>query len=92
MAAHRAPVEDDEVARFHAGDSRADGFDPARGLMAEQEGVLVVDAALAVGQVRMTDAARDDVDDCLAGPRVRYDDVYQFDGFALFREITPRTV
>jgi hypothetical protein len=63
--------------------SRPDRFDRAGGLVAEQEGVVVVDAAVAVGQVRVAHPAGDDVDDGLPGPRVRDDDVHQFDGFAL---------
>ena len=60
-----------------------DGFHRARGLVAEQERILVVDAALAVGQVGMADPAGDDVDHGLAGPWVGDDDVDQLDGFAL---------
>ena len=65
------------------GDAGPDRLDRARGLMAEQERVLVVDAALAVGEVGVADAAGDDVDDGLAGPGVRNDDVDQLDGLAL---------
>ena len=72
--------------------SGANGFDGARGFMAEQERVLVVDAALTVGQVGMADAAGDDVDDDLPGTGVGDDDVNQLDRFVFFREITPRTV
>ena len=71
LPADGAPVEDDEVADLHVGDTLADGFDGAGGLMAEQERVLVVDAALAVGQVGVAYAARDDVDDHLARARGR---------------------
>ena len=54
-----------------------DRLDRARGLVAEQERVLVVDAALAVGQVGVADPAGDDVDHGLAGSGVRDDDVDQ---------------
>ena len=65
------------------GHTRPDRFDRAGGLVAEQERVLVVDAALAVGQVGVAHPAGDDVDHDLTGPGVRDDDVHQFDGFAL---------
>jgi hypothetical protein len=51
--------------------------------VAEQERVLVVDAAVAVGQVGVADPAGDDVDHCLPGPGIRDDDVDQFDGLTL---------
>ena len=63
------------------------------GLVAEQERVVVVDAALAVGQVGVADAAGLDVDDHLARAGIGDDDVDQFDGVRpSSREITPRTV
>ena len=71
LTAHRAPVQDHEVAGLHRGHAWPDRLDGARGLVAEQERVLVVDAALAVGQVGMADAAGDDVDDDLARARGR---------------------
>ena len=57
VAADRAPVEDHEVARRDVGDVRADRLDDARGLVAEQEREVVVDAALAVVQVGVADPA-----------------------------------
>ena len=51
--------------------------------MAEQERVVVVDPALAVGEVGVADAARLHVDDHLARTGVGDDDVDQFDGLAL---------
>ncbi len=84
LAAHRAPVQDHEVARLDRGHTRPDRFDRARGLVAEQERVFVIDAALAVGQVGVAHPAGDDVDHGLTGPGVRDDDVHQLDGFALF--------
>ena len=58
LAAHRAPVEDDEVARRDVGDAVADRLDDAGGLVAEQEREVVVDAALAVVQVGVAHPAR----------------------------------
>ena len=93
LAADRAPVQDDEVAGLDVGDALADRLDDARGLVAEQERVLVVDAALAVGQVGVTHTAGDDVDHHFTGTGVGDDDVDHLDGLAfLDREITPRTV
>ena len=57
-AAHRAPVEDDEVARRDLGDVGADRLHDARRLVAEEERELVVDRALAVVQVGVAHAAR----------------------------------
>ncbi len=84
LAAHGAPVQDHEVAGLDRSDARPYRFDGARGLVPEQERVFVVDAALAVVQVGVADAAGDHVDEGLAGAGVRYDDVDQLDGFALF--------
>ena len=55
--ADRAPVEDHEVAGRHVGDPLTDGLDDAGRLVAEQEREVVVDAALAVVQVGVADAA-----------------------------------
>ena len=79
LSAHGAPVENDEVADLHVGDTLADGFDGAGGLMAEQERVLVVDAALAVRQVGVTHPARDDVDHHLARTGIRDHNVDQLE-------------
>ena len=93
LPADRAPVQDHEVAGLDVRDALADRLDGARGLVAEQERVLVVDAALAIGQVGVAHAAGDDVDDHLAGSGVGDDDVDHLDGLAsCFREMTPRTV
>ena len=83
LTAHRAPVQDHEIAGLHVCHTRADRFDSAGGLVAEQERVLVVDAALAVGQVGMADAAGDDVDDDLARSRIGDDHIHHLDRFAL---------
>ena len=51
VAAHGAPVEDDEVTRLEPGHVRTDRLDQAGRLVAEEEGEVVVDPALAVVQV-----------------------------------------
>ena len=51
--------------------------------MPEQEREFVVDAAFAVGQIRVADAAGDDVDHHLTGPGIGDDDVDQLDGLLL---------
>ena len=60
MAAHGPPVEDDEVAGRHVGgvDTGPDRLHHAGRLVAEQEGEVVVDAALAVVQIGVADPAR----------------------------------
>ena len=57
LAAHGTPVQDDEVAGCQVRHVRADRLDDARRLVAEQEGEVVVDAALAVVEVRVAHAA-----------------------------------
>ena len=71
LAADGAPVEDDEVAGRHLGHALADRLDGAGRLVAEQEGELVVDAALAVVQVGVADPAGLDPHDGLARARGR---------------------
>ena len=71
LAAHRPPVEDDEVARLDLGHVGSDRLDDAGGLVAQQERELVVDAALAVVQVGVAHAARLHRDDDLARARDR---------------------
>ena len=79
LAAHGAPVEDDEVAGRHVGHALADRLDRAGRLVAEQERELVVDAALAVVQVGVAHPARLDAHHGLAGPGVGHDDVDELD-------------
>ena len=74
VAAHRAPVEDHEVARDDSRDVRPDCLDHARRLMAEEEGEVVADTALAVVEVGVADAAGVHFDDRLAWPRIGHDD------------------
>ena len=83
LTADGPPVEDDEVAGSHLADSGADGFDDAGGFVAEQERVVVVDAALAIVQVRMADPTGLDGDDRLAGTGIRDHDVDDLDGLTL---------
>ena len=68
LPAHRPPVQDHEVAGLDLGDPVADLLDDSGGLVPEQEGELVVDAALAVVQVGVADPARLDRHDRLPGP------------------------
>jgi len=51
--------------------------------VAEQERKLIVDAAVAVGQVRMADTAGDDVDDDFAGARIGDHDIDHLDRLTL---------
>ena len=74
LAAHGPPIEDDEVPGRQVRDGRADRLDDAGRLVAEQEGEVVVDAALAVVQVRVAHAAGLDGDHRLAGTGVGHDD------------------
>ena len=57
-AAGGAPGDDNEVAGGHVVDVWADAFDYARCLVAQQEGEVVVDGALTVVEVGVTDHRR----------------------------------
>ena len=70
LAADRAPVQDDEVAGRDGGHPVADRLDHAGRLVPEQVGEVVPDAALAVVQVGVADAARLHPDQRLARPRI----------------------
>jgi hypothetical protein len=74
LPADRAPVEDHVLADRHVRDALADGGDDAGRLVAQEERELVVDAALAVVQVGVADAARLDVDHRLPGTGVGHQD------------------
>src|SRR5690606_8957085 len=74
LPSHRTPVEDHEVARLDIGDTVADRLDDAGGLVAEQEGEVVADAALLVVEVGVAHPAGLYPHDRLAGSRVGYDD------------------
>ena len=82
-AAHRAPVEDHEVAGRDLGDVGADRLDHARRLVPEEEREVVVDRALAVVQVGVAHAARLHGDPHLAGTGIGHDDVAHLDRRAL---------
>ena len=83
LAAHRPPVEDDEVARRHRRDIGADRLHHAGGLVAEEEGEVVVDAPLAVVEVGVTDPARLDPHDRLTRTGVGDEDGLERDRLAL---------
>src|SRR6266568_152400 len=74
LTAHRAPVQDDEVARLQAGHVAADGLHQAGRLVPEQVGEVVADAALAVVQVGVADAAGLHLYQRLGWPRVGHGD------------------
>ena len=80
LPAHRAPVEDHEVADGDGLDPRADLFDDPCGLMAKQEWELIVDAALAVGEVGVAHPAGLHPHDHLAGAGI-----WDRDGRNLYR-------
>ena len=82
-AAHRAPVEDHEVAGRDLGDVGADRLHDAGGLVAEQEREVVVDRALAVVEVGVAHAARLHGDPRLAGAGIGDHDLAHLDRRAL---------
>src|SRR5690606_27504455 len=75
VPAHRPPVQDHEVAGSHLRHAFADRLDAAGRLVTEQERELVVDAALAVVQVGVADAAGLDPHHRLPRPGVGHHDV-----------------
>ena len=82
--ADRAPVEDDVVADLeplHV--ALAERLDDARGLVAQQERVGVLDVALAVVQIGVAHPARLDLDHGLTGPGIGDDDRLDRDRLAL---------
>ena len=83
LPADGAPIEDDEVAGREVTDVRSHGLDHACGLVAQEEGELVVDAALAVVEIGVADAAGPDGDDRLTRTGIRHDDRLQGDGSTL---------
>ena len=92
VPADRTPVEDDEVARRDVGDTLTHRLDDPRGLVAQEEGEVVVDAALAVVQVGVAHPARFDFDDRLTRTGIGDDDVNELDGAPLARAMTALTV
>lgn len=83
IAAHRTPVEDHEVAGGDVRDALPHRFDDARRLVTEEEGELVVDPALLVVEIGVTDPAGLDLHHGLAGTRVGDDDRLHADGLVL---------
>ena len=83
LTAHGTPVEDDQVAGGDVGDVLADGLDDTRGLVAEQVGEVLADAAGDVVVVGLADAAGEDLDEGLALAGVGYVDGGDGDGGVL---------
>jgi hypothetical protein len=79
VAADRPPIQYDEVADLHMGDRAACRLDDACRLMTEQEREFVVDAAVAVGQVRVAHPACLDTHDHVVLAWVRDGDVDELD-------------
>src|SRR5262245_50367259 len=73
------PVQHHEISRLHAGDARSDGLHDAGRLVTEQEWEVVVDAALAVVQIRVTHSTRLNLDQRFSGTRVWHQDGGQLD-------------
>ena len=73
-AAHRAPVQDDEVAGRHVGHVRAHGVDHAGRLVAKEVREVVADAALLVVQVGVAHPARLHGDERLPRPGLGHQD------------------
>ncbi len=83
LPAHGTPVEDDEVAGREVGDALPHRLHDTRGLVAQQEREVVVDAALAIVQIGVAHPAGLDLHQRLTGARVGHDDRFQADGGAL---------
>jgi hypothetical protein len=83
LAADRSPVQDDEVTRRQPGNVLTHRLDETCCLVAEQVGKVLADAALAIVQVGMADAARLDLDQRLARTRVGDDYRGELDRSAL---------
>ena len=90
VAAHGSPVEDHEVPGGQAGDARTDRFDHPSGLVAEQEGKVVVDRAFAIVQVGVAHTARLHLHQCFARTGIGNVDDFDRDGqaFALRNDST----
>jgi hypothetical protein len=85
IPAHGTPVEDHEVTGGDIGDALADRLHDSGGLVAEQEGEVVADAALFVVQVGMTDPAGLHLHHGLTGSGIGYDDRLDPDRLVLAR-------
>ena len=69
LAAHRAPVQDHIIAHSDVSDVLADLRNYTRSLMAQQEGIVVRNTAIAVGQVGVAHAAGLHLHNHVVGPR-----------------------
>jgi hypothetical protein len=83
VAAGRSPVENHEVTGSYIGNSLAHGLDDACRLVTQQEREIVVDRADFVVEIGVAHAAGLDVDDRLAGPRIRHHDSCELDRLTL---------
>ncbi|MBP1115618.1 hypothetical protein JOE30_001415 [Rhodococcus sp. PvP016] len=79
LAAHCTPVQYDDIAGANIDDTGTDRLDCARCLVTEEKRIVVVDSAVAVGEVGVAHPAGDDVDDDLARSGIRDDDVGHLD-------------
>ena len=83
FAADCTPVEDDQVAGGDVGDVIADSLNDTCGLVAEQVGEVLADAAGDVVVVGLADTAGEDLDECFALAGVGYVDGGDGDGRVL---------
>ena len=81
LPADRSPVEDDEVARGHIGDSLADLLHHARCFVAQEERKVVAYPPFAVVKIRVAYATGLNSDDGLPRTRIGNYDVLHSDGF-----------
>ena len=83
LAADSAPVEDDEVTLLHVGHGGADALDHTGGLVAQQEREGILNVTIAVGQIRVANAAGLHLHHDVVLTGGRHDDVDGFHGSAL---------
>ena len=83
LAADGTPVEDDQVAGGDVGDVIADSLNDTCGLVAEQVGEVLADAAGDVVVVGLADTAGEDLDECFSLAGVGYVDGGDCDGRVL---------
>src|SRR5271166_6282559 len=81
--AHRAPVEDDEIAGRHVGHAGSDGLDHAGRLVPEQVREVLADAALLIVQVGVAYPAGLHGDERLARAGLGYQDRRELHRLAL---------
>ncbi len=85
LAADRAPVQDDEVARRDAGHVVADRLDHPGRLVPEQVGEIVADATVAIVQIGVADAAGLHPHQGLTGSGIGHQHGYYLDWSTLTR-------